>query len=806
MSSVTNRFISKLKAALASEKARTDLNGFLKEKVLSDADLISCFRLYLSGVTEGRRAKFDSDTHQRDRAIGEALWSRTIDLALDLNGFADLALFTASTARSEPADKRAKFHPPRELTDLPGLFFHWDDLAFTNPVDPRPSIEEKSQKKRQEILDARGVIAPLIDAYRERNGASPTLKDLLEFGYDDSTLRKEFDEKVAACNKLWRQYNSRNSNPVKPSDANLKEFDAAFESFSNFVGEHSDPLVFFQVLKWTRDLNREEVKTVGRRVERSKPLWTPAWQELYLEASFRGVRLAITEWNVLAVQKAKKLTGDDELFFLAPLPPEDQPKLQLRLQWGMKNIKEFTDCNTTRRRLGRFADYSSLELLDEFETVDLENHIATLVAKSGDKAAKRFVQVASTYAAFRDKYHVGQDVLDAFTIVWIEEKNGETSVIVEFHNMNYALFRTNDNGLERLVRDAFWRKMAEIAEQVQQFMLAYLQAIGLLVDVVTAIASAGTAGGFRQMATAFIRDKLQDKATDEVLDAFHIENKAVRVVAGIAVSVGTSLVVNRATKVDALANSLDNRGTHIDVAKQRIEATGVLDDAVGTRIVPDVPQSALARVEKAGTKAATRRRYAIIEDGQPKLVTESERNAIESTQPKAKPFMEDVLARYIVPVKYSATGSKSWFREVYVGAGSRQDFRDDLTKILKLEPKGPLSKALLQDGKLLRGGEKGQDAIYWAEHPELIQAGHVLSDNSGGPELLIVMSTHHNQKFSNNLESGAAGVGKPGQLLVEDAYVIQGVAVHRGTAHDLLREGLLDEEVVQKAEIIRFVD
>lgn len=361
MSSVTDRFKSKLKAALAGEKARTELNGFLKKKVVSDADLVGCFRLYLTGVTEERRVEFDSDTRQCDRAIGYALWSRTIELASDLNGFADLALFTASTARSDPAGKRANLFPPRELMDLPALFLHWDDLAFSSPVDPRPEIEQKSQKKRQEILDARGMISPL------------------------------------PC-------------------------------------------------------------------------------------------------------------------------------------------------------------------------------------------------------------------------------------------------------------------------------------------------------------------------------------------------------------------------------------------------------------------------YAVIDDGQPKLVTEAERNAIEGARPKAKPFMEDALARYVVPVKHSATGAVSWFRDVYVGAGSRDDFRDNLTKILTNEPEGPLSKALLRNGKLVPGGVKGQDATYWAKHPELIQAGHVLSDNAGGPQMLIVMSTHNNQKFSNNLESSAAGVGKPGQLLVEDAYVIQGVAVHRGTAHDLVREGLLDAAVVRNAELIRFVD
>jgi hypothetical protein len=470
--------------------------------------------------------------------------------------------------------------------------------------------------------------------------------------------------------------------------------------------------------------------------------------------------------------------------------------------------------------MNRFAEASQLTHLDEFETVAIANKIAEIKQNSPEQIEKMIVEASSIWVAFQDKHRVGQQILDSFTIVWTDQLGQDTRIIVEFHNMPCELFSTNPAGLGDLVQKAFWRKMAELSDQIIRFLLAYLEVLGLVADVI----SAGAANGFRQMVFEFVKEQMKEKASDAVLNAFHIDNPALQTVAGVGMNLvrigpkpkGQHLEPSdpeiAGQRLDAIAGGKrdtefpkENRATHIDVAAQRTAAVGP-GGAVGFGRVAGETQSTVEDVKKAATNAGPRRRYAVIDDGKPKLVTEAERNAIESARPKAKPFMEDVLARYVVPVNYSATGAKSWFREVFVGAGSKDDFRNDLTEVLNLDKKGPLSQALLENGKLAPGGLKGQGEQYWAKHPELIQAGHVLSENAGGPDLLVVMSAHHNQKFRINLETGAAGVGKPGQLLVEDAYVIQGVAVHRETAHDLVRADKLDAEVVRQAEIIRFVD
>jgi hypothetical protein len=107
-------------------------------------------------------------------------------------------------------------------------------------------------------------------------------------------------------------------------------------------------------------------------------------------------------------------------------------------------------------------------------------------------------------------------------------------VIVEFHKFECQLFATTNDGLGYLVRNAVWQKMQELGDQIIAFLLAYLEVIGLVVDVV----SAGSAGGFRRVAFQFIKEKMIDKATDEVLDAFHVDNQAARTLAGMAVNLG----------------------------------------------------------------------------------------------------------------------------------------------------------------------------------------------------------------------------------------------------------------------------
>jgi hypothetical protein len=116
--------------------------------------------------------------------------------------------------------------------------------------------------------------------------------------------------------------------------------------------------------------------------------------------------------------------------------------------------------------------------------------------------------------------------------------------------------------------------------------------------------------------------------------------------------------------------------------------------------------------------------------------------------------------------------------------------------LLRRNPEGPLSKALLRaEGHRIVPSNVGK-AEYWKAHPEIFDAGHAKSASARDRDVLVIMSKWQNQgKFSANVE-------RTGDMLLDEAYVIQGFAVHRGTAWDLVDKGLLDRAVVENAERI----
>ena len=275
---------------------------------------------------------------------------------------------------------------------------------------------------------------------------------------------------------------------------------------------------------------------------------------------------SVTEiWNVLAIQtkpKGSRIVNEDRAFFLQPVKQENRILFEARLNLGEEPNK-FKLYNTTRRRLSRFADYSGLELLDETQSVQIMNKNRNYIVNdllstlSGVSSEKRFIKTQSMREIFKDKYSVNQPIFDSFTIIWIED-NGD--VIIEFHNMNYTLFRTNSDGLSRLVQEAFFMKLAEIGQQVLSFVLVLFEAVGLVADIVTAVITAGAGAGFRKIIFEFVINKVQQLGVDTALDIAGVKNQGLRFAAHIGVDFSKILaqgLINRGISSRKLTISSD---------------------------------------------------------------------------------------------------------------------------------------------------------------------------------------------------------------------------------------------------------
>lgn len=152
------------------------------------------------------------------------------------------------------------------------------------------------------------------------------------------------------------------------------------------------------------------------------------------------------------------------------------------------------------------------------------------------------------------------------------------------------------------------------------------------------------------------------------------------------------------------------------------------------------------------------------------------------------------------PVKFrrGTVEADSWSSAAFVGTN---DDRTIWERFLQEDPNGELSQRLLDPNSnpipskrtLYRAKGKGLDTAYWKEHPEAIELAHVLSKHEGGREVIIVMTKARNQTFGALHEH-------TGGIFLEEAVVIQGIAVDRQSAVDMG----IPASLINNAPVIKF--
>jgi hypothetical protein len=531
---VEKKFASALPGALADDKKLLKLISFIKNDIKTEADLTACLD-HLCKVFDGTNAKQTRARKEAGLTTGYNLFMRSTVLAGQLNNLLSLI----------PDSKAGK--AARDLTRKK----LWEAMSEKD----RKDLDAAWNTARKRIDNARTLITPLVTAYFKKHQQMPDLDQLLSFDPTGNALRKEFETIVGSCSSMWGMFGY--GQRTKPTPENLKKLDDAFAAFSTFLHDRCvDPLNFFQVLKWVREGG---LKVVKRRDETGTyfaptPAWDSIWHELYLDACFYALSSAVSKrWNLLAVQLSvsatrqrltkrgtQKVVPDDRLFphddfdfFIAPLPQfgkdSSREHVARRLEYAFLPGSDFLEVTRARRRSNRFASYSIFELLDEFETVALENRIIMMQATNPDAITRMYIRTSAEQLVWNDKFRVGQTVMEDFTIIWIEERDGVPWVTVEFHAMSGVLFRMRSGELRTAVQNAFFKTLARNAAALATFLLAYLELLGLVVDVLTA----GASGGLRQVFFKFIKERVKDKIVDKGLDAAGIDNQALRVFAGM---------------------------------------------------------------------------------------------------------------------------------------------------------------------------------------------------------------------------------------------------------------------------------
>ena len=597
---IARDFEQKLPAALAGERGNLALKKLINNQIVDEAGLLACLTTFCR--------KFDADAKGIDRARREygliicyTLFSRSIALAGQLNGLIELI-----PRMKSPVSALDKLHASR-----------WLQLT---PKD-RDLLMQSWDKRRREHRDRRTLLTPLLQAFlKVSGGALPKGTELYDFDPAPGTPRKRFEEIALACAERWGRFGFH-SGHMKPTPENLKTLDDAFAAFGKYLKEvASDPLVFFQVLKWIREGGAKVFTKVGNKKYFQTPPWSTVWEELYLDACVHAIAMAPDpRWNLISVYKAKGLPPEDYDFFVSPLPAGGtarlREKLAARLEFAFRHLAGLRELTQFRRRTDRYARYHGFELLDEFETVELQDRIAELQRTKPEEIERRYARTASERLVFNDTYRMGQNVMGEFTIIWIETVNGATRVVVEFHSMDCVLFRMDTGRLRAAVETALYKTLAKNAEALKVFLLAYLEVVGLAVDLITA----GTAGGFRRIAFAFIKERLKDKGIEVALDAAGIDNQALRIIAGIGAN-AIRLPAKARTTADT---AITSNGTGFDPKPQR----ATTDDPF--RPHTDVEKAALREQDVIGVEKFEARRAQVV---QQKQAAKDQPIAMASTQ------------------------------------------------------------------------------------------------------------------------------------------------------------------------------
>jgi hypothetical protein len=512
------RFRAKLEATVKNLKGSIDLVQFIHEELKTEPRWLDCMDDYCAFFAN---RKLEGNHKIQADSLAVPMFAQGNRMAAAQTSLASLILDLEKVRKGEMVvgSLTARYRP---------YLVRWQALSER---DRRILLSDVVPAQRL-AREKRDLLSDLEDAWRSKNKTTPQLADLLCFDPEFPLSREAF---VAAVNVCASATGAAERNKPPPLLDALTALDEAFAAFRSYLSNNVKvPLALIQVLRWIAEGSsaRTVVRIVGNQKHSSTASWSSFWEELYLDACFHGVLLGTTTPNLKPVQLAHGYFGRDLEYVLDPLSGLARQLLNKRLEFGFRKAGGFAEVHRLRRRQRLVGRYSGMQVLDELTTVAFMESLKNVQKTAPDAALKRYVQVSDARIVFRDRYRVNQSVMDAFTILWIDGSGERAIATLELHSMPGLLFRADSVAIGRLVESAFFKELAHNAQALAVFMLAYLEFLGLVLDVITA----GISGGLRHVAVEFIKQRIKDKVTKEVLDAFHIENAGVRFVANAGVN------------------------------------------------------------------------------------------------------------------------------------------------------------------------------------------------------------------------------------------------------------------------------
>lgn len=544
------------------------------------AQLVDALDVYVA-LFDPEKPLQSRNSFELGRTAGYNLCGRALELASSQNDLLELVQSLPSQAKPQVKDGQLAKRLPR---------YRKRYEAFS--AKDRGELERRAKNlagdRAAEAAKRRYLLDDLEREFRSRKGHAPQGTELLFFTPDPPDARQEFERLAIACEAALFPRRSgiagawvmgqfirkpgAKAGPPGNGTAVAANAQSAFTAFALFVEQQmKQPLDLFRLLAWARAPSSRLYTKYGYSagqgtIRQPTSMWGGVWPELYQDIVARGLFVALTAWKIPQMEQAHGYVGKDLEFILAPLDAHWTELFRRRLPLAFKP-RVFAEVETARRRAAAWGDAKGLEFIDEVESERVLRESVDQFKADPLGVLSRTVHLTDPSPIWDRTIHLFQAEEDVFTVTWIPKQSGTQIAYINVHALPGYMFlaRANFVGMKQLLEDKVYADLAANAAALAQFLLAYLMAVGIMLDIITA----GASGGLRVVLFRFIEMRLKDMVAQKVLDVAGIENPYVRTIVGIAAGMTPSAI--RVPKFKGL-EELEHEAQNVLVAGGKFKA------------------------------------------------------------------------------------------------------------------------------------------------------------------------------------------------------------------------------------------
>ena len=208
--------------------------------------------------------------------------------------------------------------------------------------------------------------------------------------------------------------------------------------------------------------------------------------QLYQEIAIRGLYVAVNRWRVVQMIQARGYVGKDLQFLLTPLDRHWQELLKRRMADWFKATAAFDQQQLGRRRGKVWGDLKGLELADELESESQLKDLANQMKANPKEVLERKITLSSGARSSAELPDVPGGGGRLHRAVDPEAEPHADGVRRGSRAARSHIPRAGGPlGLADLIEDKTYADLAANATALAQFMLAYLQVLGYVLDIIT---------------------------------------------------------------------------------------------------------------------------------------------------------------------------------------------------------------------------------------------------------------------------------------------------------------------------------